>query len=89
MHPAGAAAAAAAGESVTLAEGGISNSATELKVAAAITGLAVGEYLKTAANEYVKVTALADSGKTLTITRNGAPCGLTQGKPYTLITRRD
>jgi hypothetical protein len=49
-----------------------------LKVAAAITGLAVGEYLKTAANEYVKVTALADSGLTLTITRNGAPCGLTQ-----------
>ena len=69
-------------------EGGISNSDTTLKVAAAITGLAVGEYLKTAANEYVKVTALADSGLTLTITRNGAPCGLTQGKPYTLITRR-
>ena len=58
-------------------------------MAAAITGLAVGEYLKTAANEYVRVTALADSGLTLMITRNGAPCGLTQGKPYTLITRRD
>ena len=79
----GAAAAAAAGTSVTLAEGGISDSDTTLKVAAAITGLTVGEYLKTAANEYVKVTALADSGKTLTITRNGAPCGLTQGRPPT------
>ena len=78
LTQAAAAAAAAAGETVFLAEGGIDNSATTLKLEAAIGTLDVGEYLKTEANEYLKVTAKADSDLTLTIERDGNPCGLTQ-----------
>jgi hypothetical protein len=64
------------GETITLAEGGVDTSATELKIATAIPNLAANEFIQ-AGTEYMKVTALADSGKTLTVVRNQNPAGLT------------
>jgi hypothetical protein len=56
-----------------------------LRLVAMMDNLAVGEYIKTAAGEYMKILALADNGKTLTVERKsdgcascGSPPGLTQ-----------
>ena len=65
-----------AGVTVTLAEGGISTSDTTLYIANAIDSLDVNEYLKIGV-EIVKVTALSDDKKTLTIQRAQSPQGLT------------
>ena len=69
------------GSSVVLAEGGVDDqaSSTSVRLVAAIANLEVGEYIKSAANEYMKVTGIADGGKMLTVARNAAPAGLTQG----------
>ena len=50
-----------------------------VKLASAIDNLDVGEYIKTAAGEYMQVTSLSDDGKTVNVTRGAAPAGLTQG----------
>ena len=73
QNPAGLTSAGAAahvgGATVTLAEGGITDAADSVtvKLVAAITNLNANEYIKTAANEYLKVTNIADAGKTLTV----------------------
>jgi hypothetical protein len=74
-------AAAADGSAVTLAEGGVDDQAgsTTVKLVAAISTLVKNDYIKSAANEYMKVTAIADSGKTLTVQRAASPQGLTAG----------
>ena len=72
------AASAAAGTSVTLADGGVDATGTTVKLVAPLSGLTVGAYIKSASGEYMKVIAIADSGHTLRIVRNAAPEGLVQ-----------
>jgi hypothetical protein len=72
--------AASGGEVVILVEGGVDdNPASQtVKLVQAIPGLDVDEYIKSDNGEYMKVTAIVDSGKTLTVERDAAPPGLVQ-----------
>ena len=67
--------------SATIAESGLTNetSSTQLRLEAALPGLAVGQYIKSAAGEYMKVTALTASGKNLTVDRGAIPSGVRMG----------
>ena len=76
---AGSIAVVANASSVTLVEGGVDATESTVKLASAIDNLDVGEYIKTAAGEYMQVTSLSDDGKTVNVTRGAAPAGLTQG----------
>ena len=69
------------GSVVTLAEGGLDDQGDSdaVKLVDAIPSLDVGEYIKSASGEYMKVIDLTESGKTLIVERNAAPAGLNQG----------
>jgi hypothetical protein len=62
----------------TCSDADVANDATSIVLTAAITNLDVNEYIKVDISlEYLKVTALSTDKKTLTVTRNTAPTGLT------------
>ena len=75
----GSIATAVEGSAVTLAEGGIDASDTTVKLVAALTGLDVNDYIKSAAGEYMKVTQISGDSLTIVVERNGSPFGLVHG----------
>ena len=75
--------AAAAGATVTLAEGGIDTNATVLMLGSVLNHLGVGDYVKSAGGEYMKVLSIDNGGKQLTVDRGGSPRGLVAGAAVT------
>ena len=55
------------------------SSSTTLVLESVMENLDLDEFIRTAAGEYMRVTYIADDGVTLTVERNAAPNGLTQG----------
>lgn len=68
-------------DELVLVQGGLTSdsTSTSFKLVTAIKTLDVGDYLKTPQNEYLEVNNISNDKRTLNVTRNADPLGLTQG----------